>query len=336
MKDMYDLEPESVKKFLRRKNVERALVQLPAGLRPSIEKIKEVFDEEGGDALFLARSCHGACDIADKEAKELGCDALIHYGHADMGVPTILPTLYVEARMKVEPYKTLKKALPELRDKSWGLTTTVQHIDFLEGVREFLKERGVKSVVGDPGPRCKYPGQILGCDWGSARSVADEVNGFLYIGTGKFHPIGVVLATNKPVVSVNPLEGDYEMMEPELEEFLRKRYAMLTKAESRKSFGILVSTMQGQNRPDLARTLAKKFEKGGYEPYILTSVEIDPEVLKDYRLGAFVNTACPRIPIDDVELYEAPILTPFEAEVLLGERDWTPYRLDEIGVNFEA
>jgi 2-(3-amino-3-carboxypropyl)histidine synthase len=50
-----------------------------------------------------------------------------------------------------------------------------------------------------------------------------------------------------------------------------------------------------------------------------------------YPVDAFVNTACPRIAIDDAVRYSKPLITPFELEVALGEKKWeTGYQFDEI------
>lgn len=336
MKKIYNFEPDRVKEFLKKEEIEKVAIQLPSGLRPYLNEIKPIFEEENVKVLFLSISCYGACDIADKKAQSLNCDALIHYGHADMGIPTSIPVLYVEARMEIEPFEALKKALPKLEGSKWGLVTTVQHIDHLEKVKEFLDKNEIKSVIGKPGPRSKYPGHISGCDWGSAKSVSEEVDGFLYIGTGSFHPVGVALSTGKPVISVNPVSEESERIDPELDKFFRKRAAILEKAKSKENFGVVVSTKQGQNRLNLAEKLTEKLEKAGYDAYLLVSDEISPEILEDFQLDAFVNTACPRIALDDSELYDKPMLTPFEVNVLLGEQDWEPYQLDEIGINFEA
>jgi 2-(3-amino-3-carboxypropyl)histidine synthase len=50
-----------------------------------------------------------------------------------------------------------------------------------------------------------------------------------------------------------------------------------------------------------------------------------------YPVDAFVNTACPRIAIDDSVRYAKPLLTPFELEVVLGDKKWEAgYKFDEI------
>lgn len=327
---MYDLEGANVRRFLERRRAKRAAIQLPAGLRQHLPEIEETFDRGGVEALVLANSCYGACDPADAQAKRLRCDVLVHYGHSDMGVPTCLPTLYVEARMLVDPIKTVERALPQMKFKRVGLLANVQHIKYLQKIAELLRSRGVKPFIGRPGPRVKYPGQLLGCDFSCARSVATHVDGFLYIGTGDFHPLGAALATEKHVLAVNPVSEGFKLIFPGIDAFLRGRKAMIARAAAGGRFGIVVSTKPGQARFKLAAGLVKSFRRAGRDACLLAVDEVRPEELSDFRFDAFVCAACPRIPIDDAERFERPVLTPFEAHAMLGKVKFRPYKMDEI------
>jgi 2-(3-amino-3-carboxypropyl)histidine synthase len=327
---MYNFEHRKVTRFLKQHKVRRAAIQLPAGLRPHLSEIKSTFEGAGADAIILGDSCYGACDVADVKAKQLGCDALVQYGHSDMGLRTVLPTLYVEARMTADPLGAVEKALPKLNFKRLGLATTVQHIEFLPKIAKILRSSGIKPLVGKPGSRARYPGQILGCDWGSVKSISDKVDGFLYIGTGKFHPLGISLATGKEVIAVNPTAENYEILTFNLGDFLRQRRAMISRAAACEKFGILVSSKPGQARLKLAARLAGELRRAGLTAHILVLDEISQEKLDDFKLDAFVCAACPRIPIDDAGRFSKPILTPFEAMVMIGKEKFEPYKLDEV------
>jgi 2-(3-amino-3-carboxypropyl)histidine synthase len=58
--------------------------------------------------------------------------------------------------------------------------------------------------------------------------------------------------------------------------------------------------------------------------------EINPMSLMSYRVDAYVNTACPRIAMDDSARYERPMLTIPELEIVLDERTWDGYEFDQI------
>ncbi len=279
---------------------------------------------------MLADSCYGACDPADVRAKQLGCDVLVHYGHADMGVSACLPTLYIEARMPTDQLRVVERALPELKFKRVGLLTTVQHIAHLRGVAKLLRSRGIKPFIGRPGPRAKYPGQLLGCDFGCVRSVATRVDGFLYIGTGEFHPLGAALATGKQILAINPISEGFKVLTPDVDAFQRRRKAMIARAAAGERFGVIVSSKPGQARFKLAAKLAEDLKLAGKVAHVLTVDEVRPEELGDFGLDGFICAACPRIPIDDAERFEQPVLTPFETQVMIGKAKFQPYRMDEV------
>ena len=328
---IYNLERARVKRFLKKHRARRAAIQLPAGLRQYLQEIMEPFAEMDVETVVLADSCYGACDLADVKAKQLGCDVLVHYGHADMGLPTCLPTLFIEARMLVDPLRVVKQVLSKLNFKCVGLITTVQHIAHLREIAKLLHSRGIKTFIGRPGPRAKYPVQLLGCDFGCARLIANRVDGFLYIGTGEFHPLGVALATGKQVLAVNPISGGFKTLVPNVDAFLRRRKAMIARAAAGQRFGVIVSTKPGQARFKLAARLVRDLRRAGKVAYVLAVDEVRPEELGDFGLDGFICVACPRIPIDDVERFERPILTPFEARVMLGKAKFEPYQMDEVG-----
>jgi len=327
---MYNFEHKKVTRFLKKHKIRQAAIQLPAGLRPHLSEIKSTFEGSGAEAIILADSCYGACDVADVKAKQLGCDGLVQYGHSDMGLRTVLPTLYVEARMTADPLGAVEKALPKLKFKRLGLATTVQHVEFIPKIAKILRSSGIKLLVGKPESRARYPGQILGCDWGSVKSISDKVDGFLYIGTGRFHPVGISLATGKQVMTVNPIVGNCEILTFNLGDFLKQRRAMISRATAGERFGILVSSKPGQARLKLAARLARELRRAGRTAHILVLDEISQEKLDDFKLDAFVCAACPRIPIDDAGRFGKPILTPFEAMAMIGKEKFEPYKLDEV------
>jgi 2-(3-amino-3-carboxypropyl)histidine synthase len=325
----YDFEESRVQKFLKKHKPKRAAIQLPSGLRPKLSEVVEVFDRAGVEPVILASSCYGACDLADADAKTLGCDVLVHYGHSDIGLPTCLPTLYVESRVKDSPMEIVEKALSGVKLNRVGLLTTVQHIDFLEKLASALRSRGVKTVIGKPGARARYPGQLLGCDWGCVRSAASSVDGYLYIGTGRFHPLGAALATGKEVFSVDLSTGNSSQPAGK-GEFLRARKAMVSRAASGERFGVVTSTKPGQMRLRLAARLLAELRKSGREGQLLAVDEITPESVGDFGFDAFVCAACPRIPVDDADRFEQPILTPFEMRAMLGAVSIEKYEMDEV------
>jgi 2-(3-amino-3-carboxypropyl)histidine synthase len=86
----------------------------------------------------------------------------------------------------------------------------------------------------------------------------------------------------------------------------------------------------GQKRLKLALRLERMIGEKGKRAYLISANSITPETLVSFRkLDCLVNTACPRITIDDASRYKQPVLSPQELEIVLGEREWEDYRMDE-------
>jgi 2-(3-amino-3-carboxypropyl)histidine synthase len=55
----------------------------------------------------------------------------------------------------------------------------------------------------------------------------------------------------------------------------------------------------------------------------LAAREITPEMMLEFpSVEAYVNTACPRISLDDASKFKKPVLTINEALVVVGELSW--------------
>ncbi|MFQ5800195.1 MAG: diphthamide biosynthesis enzyme Dph2 [Candidatus Hydrothermarchaeales archaeon] len=329
---MYDLEIERTVEIIENNGYKRVALQLPEGLKGMATEIAETINKKTGcDVFIFGDPCYGACDLADEEAQRLGCGALFHFGHSEVLATAKLPVHYIEVKLDIDPLPLLSRNLHRL-PKNLGLVTTVQHIHLLEKTKTFLEDSGIKVSIGKAQGRVKHRGQVLGCSFSSAKSVVDRVEGFLYIGTGNFHPLGVALSTGKKTFALDMEKGELRDMDKLKEPILRKRFASIAKSKDAKDFGIIVGEKAGQRRTGLAIKIKAVLEDQGKKGYLIFLKEINPDVLLPFRkLDAFVNTACPRITIDDAERYKKPLLTPIELEIVLGTRDWVDYQMDEIG-----
>jgi len=323
---LYDLEVERVSDEIRRRNARRVLLQLPDGLRPRAFRLARALRERtDAEVLLLGDSCYGACDAALRQSEAVEADLLVHYGHSRMLPDRGVPVLYVEAKVAIEAAPLVERALPLMGGwRAVGLAATVQHVHHLGEVAEALGLRGLRAVVGGGGGRTPHDGQVLGCDYSSARSVAGEVDGFLFIGGGRFHPLGLALATGRPVVAVDPyLSSVTAFGDDELRRLAMRRMAAVTAAKGARRFGVIVSLKPGQFELSAARSLRDKLERQGREAAVICLDEVRAEALVNFsEAEAFINTACPRVAVDGVADLRRPILTVEEAGVLLGERRW--------------
>lgn len=321
---LFDFEEEKLKKELKKRRAKHVLIQLPEGLKPQGPRIAEVVEETGALPIVSADPCYGACDLAIHEAERLNVDLVVHFGHTPMvSKPERLPVVYFEAKAALPLKPAVQKALTLLKtSKRIGLVTTVQHVKHLSEARETLLAAGKGVVVGDVG-RLKYAGQVIGCDYGNARAIEKDVDAFLLVGGGRFHAIGVALATSKPTIVADPYEDRAYSVNHDADRIRKQRWMSLREAMRAERFGILLGLKSGQNRLDKALHIRRKLHNAGKKSTLLAIREVTPESLMQYpTIDAYVNTACPRTSLDDASKFHKPVLTVNEFLVAAGEITW--------------
>jgi 2-(3-amino-3-carboxypropyl)histidine synthase len=322
-----DLDLSGVVELIQRSGAKRVGLQAPEGLKRMLPALAMRIEKRtGAEVMISGDPCYGACDLDMGLCSDV--DVLIHLGHAELGLGEgdRAKVVYIEARMPQELSAAVESAVPLLRSKRVAIATTVQHVYRLDQALDVLKKHGIEGKVGKASGRAKYPGQVLGCCYTTAR--AAEADECLFIGTGRFHPLGIALATGKRVIASDPVTG--EVLEIDPDPMLRRRFAAITRAADAKRFAVLVSKKPGQRRMDLARRIKEMGVAKGKEMILVYLDNIEPDRLLNLGVEAAVSTACPRIALDDAAKYKIPILTPPEFEVLVGERQWDKYGFDEI------
>lgn len=194
-------------------------------------------------------------------------------------------TVFIEAKSDVKiDLKKIK--IDKLPDKI-GLVSTVQFLDYLKEIKNFLKKKKVLIA-----------GQILGCNISNAEKIKNKVDAFLYIGTGNFHPIALA-KTKKQIFIFNPISNIFsEFDKREAERYEKRRKGAMLKFLSAKNIGILVSTKPGQNNFKKAVKFKNKLKNKNCCIFLFDT--LDKTQLENFPfIEAWVNTACPRI-ADDI------------------------------------
>lgn len=336
----YEIPVDIAVSSIKRAGARRVVVQLPDGLKPlGLALVKCLEEQTGAEVLLHADSTFGACDLQYGQLEAtLRPDVIVHVGHSpypaelahDALEPSRVRVVYVPARSKLPvPRRAVEDAVNMLRSygvERVGVATTAQHVHRVRELIEMLEAQGLSVEK----PRGLTPflseGQVLGCDYRLPR--ASRVHGFVYLGGGIFHPLGLYLATLKPVVRVDPYTGRADDLTGEGEKLYRQRLYHVARAMEAKRWGIVVGLKTGQYRPWLVKRLAKAVESRGGE-YVLIASEVTTlqqlVAIDNPWIQAFVVTSCPRLPTDDLWSYEKPVLTPGEAFMALEGR-LEPYR----------
>jgi len=363
--DRHDFELETLIESIKSNDNRLIALQVPEGLKmQALSMMDSIEDATATQVVLAADPCYGACDLVHDKMRMMGVELVAHMGHSQMNIDSGMPTHFINVTYDGDPelspvlpilerHRAMAQVRLEQRDgdlsekeaqdrfldavgrvaplkgNKLGLVGSIQHLHMIFDFKERLEKAGFEVEVPVGGARLTYPGQVLGCNYSGDD---DTIGHYLFLGSGDFHPIGLVMHTGKPLALLDPYTGDASEMSLErIERILRQRFGLIMAVQDAQTFAILIGEKPGQMRRTLALRMKKMLAKHGKKGYLLALEHISPELISFYPVDAYVNTACPRIAIDDSVRYDKPLITPFELEVSLGEKKWeTGYQFDEI------
>lgn len=324
---MMDLQIERAVQAIRERQAKVVGLQMPEGLKTRARETASQLEQATGcQVIIMGDPCYGACDLRSFQ----GLDLLVHVGHAPMPdlVPE-LPTVFLEVRMDFDVRQGLLASGDRIAARV-GLVATAQHLHMLPLAAQVLREMGRQVLIGQGDSRTASPGQVLGCNVTSALAIKGQVDQYIFLGSGYFHPLAVSLGTAAPVLSMDPYRGAVNDLGEMREKVIRQRYASMAKAHDAKDWLVIICDKPGQRRMNLALKCLEQLRHAGLRADLVQLNEIRAEALLPFRADAAVSTACPRLAIDDGPHYPLPLLTPWEMEMVLGLQEMSDYRLDQI------
>ncbi|MFH1063554.1 MAG: diphthamide synthesis protein [Candidatus Woesearchaeota archaeon] len=203
-----------------------------------------------------------------------------------------MKTVFIEAKSGLGKVEFDTSGLP----KKIGIVTTIQYLSDMKKVVDFLWKKEIQAVIA---------GQVLGCDASAAEKHQSEVDAFLYIGTGEFHPIGVALKVKKPVFVLDPNNMILKRLNDEdINRIQKKKKGMLLKFHTSKKIGVLVTTKKGQSTVqasmEAVKSLEEKFPDKKF--YFFIGETLNYSELENFNfIECWINTMCPRI-IEDINV----------------------------------
>jgi 2-(3-amino-3-carboxypropyl)histidine synthase len=225
-------------------------------------------------------------------------------------------TLFLDAPFdgKVELCADTLTYLKEKQYKKVALYASVQFCNQLDKVKEQLQALDIEIVSSQP-KRTGAQHQILGCDnyHDSFNVELSEVDAYLYIGDGKFHPLALVYAQKdnnsmKEVLCNDPIAGSFSLMGvDDISTILKKYKGSLIKFLSSDTIGVIITIKPGQEQMKPSFFLEKKFPDKKFYYFIDNNVSFDQ--LENFPfVEVWVNTACPRVGFDDQEKFVRGVL----------------------------
>jgi len=313
--DSYEINEEDIFTWVKSNGARKVLIQAPDGLKKIALAVSELLEERDVRAFISAGHAWGGCDVAYDEARSIGVDAIIHIGHhgpvwfKPPGKPRVL---FVPAFSTLNPTRLVAQAAREAKDagaSTLAIVTTIQHAKWLPALKEAVASEGLKPVTGS---LSGVEGLIVGCNYASIRR-ADAV---VVVAGGLFHALGAAVWSERPTWSADPYQEKVSRVE--LRNVVARRLYAISKAIDARSFLIVVSSKPGQNRVSLATRVKRTLEERGRKALIAVFNEVTRELLENIQgFEAFVNTACPRLALDDEGVFPGPVLNPGELKYVL-------------------
>ena len=311
----WDYELDRIAEAVAERDAETVGLQFPEGLKRRAPKVADDLREllpDGVRTMVSGQPCYGACDLDTYLMRRT--DVFVHFGHSPMKESDSI--IYVPLFSNVEVEPIMGEALGDLadpdEDPDVGLVTTAQHMNKFDEMRAWLEERGYTVHTHRGDDRLTHEGQVLGCNYASAEVDADQI---LYVGGGKFHPLGLAMEhPDKHVVIADPVNNIVKIADPDT--FLKQRYGAVHRAMDAESWAVIFCTKIGQGRWDQAVEIVEEND----DAFLVTMDEITPDRLINFDVDAYVNTGCPRITTDDGPQFKKPMLTPGEYRIAIGEK----------------
>ncbi len=317
---MYDLEEQRIIEEIKKRKAKRILIQLPEGLKKEAARLTKYIEDNTNVKTFISgESCWGGCDLPLDEAKKTNADLIIHFGHAPFFKPNF-PVVYIESRYKTDISNLVKSSFKNLEsyDKI-GLVASVQHIHQLDKVKEILENNNKKVIIPEAKGRAFYNGHILGCEYTGSRLLQNKVDCFLVIGN-KFHALGLALSVDKKVIVVDLVNKEIYDLDSDKKKITVRRLNLIEKARNAHTFGIIIGMKSGQQNFSIAENIKNKLIDYDKEAIIITMNNVtNDQLLNFYNIDVFVNTACPRISIEDTYRFDKPVITYTELLIALDE-----------------
>ena len=306
---------------LRRNKSKRVAIQFPEGLLLYATTISDILERFAGvESVVMGDTTFGACCVDDFTANSLGCDFLIHYGHSCL-IPvnqTTIKCMYVFVDIGINQEHFLSIIRHNFRKETKiALVATIQFVATLQQAKLEL-EKDYQVVVPQSKPLSK--GEILGC----TAPRLDSCDILVYLGDGRFHLEAIMIANPEiPAYRYDPYSKILSKEYYDTNEMHRMRKEAIEKARKAKTFGLILGTLGRQGSTKVLDHLERRFDEKNIKFINVLLSEITPEKLDQFpQVDAWVQIACPRLSIDWGYAFSKPLLSPYEASVVLESIQW--------------
>lgn len=320
---------------IRSLKAKKIALQMPEGLLLFATTISDILTQfcPGIETLIMGDVTYGACCIDDYTARAMGCDLLVHYAHSCL-IPvdvTKIKTLYVFVDISIDTSHLLATLERNFSPgKTIAMVGTIQFNATIHGVKSSLEKAGFTIIVPQIAPLSK--GEILGCTSPNlaspsyATDLSSPIDLILYLGDGRFHLESIMIHNPTiPAYRYDPYSRKLTHETYNHSEMKDLRRDAIRTAKSARKWGLILGSLGRQGNPHtLSKIEAKLADKGiPFVNLLLSEIFPGKLALMSEDVECWVQVACPRLSIDWGYAFPRPLLTPYEALIVLEEiEDW--------------
>lgn len=311
---------------IKQRNAKRVCLQMPEGLLIYAPIIADILQEFCScETLIMGDVSYGACCIDDYTARALDCDFIVHYAHSCL-VPidiTLIKVLYVFVTIAIDENHLINTIRLNFDQGSRiALFGTIQFNPSIHSIRAKLSDdSNNEKLIYCYTPQIKplSKGEVLGCT--SAYLDPEQFDAMIYIGDGRFHLESAMIHNPKvPAYRYDPYSRKFTREGYDKKQMVEIRQQAIDISKDAKKFGIILGALGRQGNPVTVANLEEKLKANGKSVVKIVLSEIFPQKMAMFDdIDAFVQVACPRLSIDWGYAFNKPLLTPYEAMVLMGD-----------------
>ncbi|WP_446753085.1 2-(3-amino-3-carboxypropyl)histidine synthase subunit 1/2 [Vulcanisaeta sp. JCM 16161] len=293
----------------------KVLVETPLGFKNVGLEVVRYLNDKGYRAYLSGQNVWGACDFSVVGDYQY----VIHLGHALP--PNIIRIISGNFRVRRRDFSDV--IIIEVENGPTVLFSAIYYEprpELLSRARDALSnfiKLGINPFIAYSLPYKFYaqeiaetlnapiaPGPITGCFINFP--IPSTV---LFIGSGYFYPLTFKLLKPQTTVYLfDVFRGVVENVDNVYRRYLAMKVKAIQDFNSARSVGIVISRKPGQYRPDLIEALVNRLRRLGKEFVIIDLNEVSPDYVNNLPVDAVVNTACPRIGIDDLDRFMKPVV----------------------------
>lgn len=309
---------------IRKHNAKRVALQMPEGLLIYSLVISDILEQFCQvETLVMGDVSYGACCIDDYTARALDCDFIVHYAHSCL-VPidiTTIKVLYVFVTININEdhiVATLKKNFD--KGSRIAMFGTIQFNPAIHSLKDLLlKDDDNLLYIIPPQIKPLSRGEVLGCT--SERLDNSQFDAMVFIGDGRFHLESAMIHNPSiPAYKYDPYNRKFTRERYDQKQLVQIRSDAIESAKKGKVFGLILGALGRQGSGATVDRLERNLLAAGKTVVKIILSEIFPQKLALFdQIDAFVQVACPRLSIDWGYAFNKPLLTPYEANILLGK-----------------